>query len=128
MTREEIINYWYISALKDYETLQHLVLSGDNHWALFMGHLVIEKLLKAVYVKRVNINPPKSHNLLHLARLCGVELEEGMIDALDQITAFHIVARYPDYDMSFYEKCTPEFTKSQVVLIERIKTWLTQQI
>ncbi|MCX7636162.1 MAG: HEPN domain-containing protein [Syntrophales bacterium] len=40
--------------------------NGHYTWALFMGHLVIEKLLKAYYVKRVDINYPRSHNLLEI--------------------------------------------------------------
>ena len=32
--------------------MQHLIKSKDYSWALFLGHLVIEKNLKAIYVKR----------------------------------------------------------------------------
>ncbi|MCG8603545.1 HEPN domain-containing protein, partial [bacterium] len=31
--------------------MEHLFEKEDYHWALYIGHLVIEKLLKAYYVK-----------------------------------------------------------------------------
>lgn len=114
--------------MKDYETMQHLFVSRDYHWALFMGHLVIEKLLKAIYVKNVDINPPKSHNLSQLAVRCNLVMDEKLVDIFDRITAFNISARYPDYEMSFYEKCTPEFTQQNMEIIEEVKQWLVQQI
>jgi HEPN domain-containing protein len=128
MNREALIVYWRESALKDCETMHHLFASQDYHWALFIGHLVIEKLLKAVYVKNIDINPPKTHDLSRLAERCNLIYDEEMADILDRITAFNISARYPDYEMSFYEKCTPEFTEKNILMIEEVKKWLMPQI
>ena len=43
---------------------QNLIKTHEYSWALFMGHLVIEKLLKALYVKRLLKHPLFSHDLL----------------------------------------------------------------
>ncbi len=51
MNKLELIKYWEETSDKDYITMQHLYYSGDYHWSLFVGHIVIEKLLKACYVK-----------------------------------------------------------------------------
>lgn len=32
--------------------MHNLYKVGEYHWALFVGHLVIEKLLKAIYVEK----------------------------------------------------------------------------
>ncbi len=50
MTREELIQYWIATSDRDYQTMENLFKSKDYHWALFLGHLVIEKLLKAYYL------------------------------------------------------------------------------
>lgn len=44
--------------IKNYEVNQYT-------WALFIGHLVLEKLLKGIYAKvnKDNPYPPKIHNL-----------------------------------------------------------------
>ena len=48
----KIIDHWIDSSDKDYQTMVNLIHSGDFNWALFLGHLVIEKLIKALYVKK----------------------------------------------------------------------------
>jgi HEPN domain-containing protein len=128
MEKPDLIEYWQASALKDLETMQHLFDSGDYHWALFMGHLVIEKLLKALFVKHVDINPPKTHDLLRLANRCELQLDENQEDCLDTLTAFNISARYPDYEMTFYEQCTHDFAEPYIRKVEELKIWLIQQI
>ncbi len=45
MTKEEVIQFWLESSDKDSQTMDHLYVSGDYVWSLFIGHLVIEKLL-----------------------------------------------------------------------------------
>jgi HEPN domain-containing protein len=47
LDREELIEYWIDASELDYRAMNNLYASKDNVWALFLGHLVIEKLLKA---------------------------------------------------------------------------------
>ena len=42
---DKVIEYWKDSSDKDYQTMNNLLKSGDYNWAMFLGHLVIEKLL-----------------------------------------------------------------------------------
>jgi HEPN domain-containing protein len=67
MEKAEQIKYWADSSDRDYKTMHHLYEKKDYNWALFLGHLVIEKLLKAYFVKNVNNKPPFIINLLRLA-------------------------------------------------------------
>lgn len=59
MDSEELAKYWMETAEKDYITMRNLYETGDYHWALFMGHLVLEKLLKACYVKMMEEHAPR---------------------------------------------------------------------
>ncbi len=93
------------SANRDYKTMLNLFKSKDYHWSLFMGHLVIEKLLKAIYVNNVDNNPPRTHDLLRIAEKAQIYTTESQKDTLDLIAIFNINARYPDYKQSFYKKC-----------------------
>ncbi|WP_367354771.1 HEPN domain-containing protein [Atribacter sp.] len=43
---------------------------------MFIGHLVIEKLIKALYVKNINENPPRTHDLMRLAEKAGITTTE----------------------------------------------------
>ena len=93
-------------------------------WCLFIGHLVLEKVLKAHYVKKYNKLPPKIHNLVRLAEVSGVELTEEKKLFLDEINDFNIEIRYPDYRFDFYKKCTEEFTKKYFDKIKECYNWL----
>ena len=49
---EKTFDHWINRSDQDFETMNHLYKSKDYHWTLFMGHLVIERLLKAAVVKK----------------------------------------------------------------------------
>ena len=104
--------------------MMNLFKSKDYHWSLFIGHLVIEKLLKAIYVKNVDNNPPRIHDLLRLAEKAQIHTTEVQKDTLDLITTFNMNARYPDYKQSFYKKCDYNFTMNSIGKIKELKIWL----
>ena len=70
MNIHEHIKYWIDSADDDLISAESNLRTKRYNWCLFIGHLVLEKTLKALYVQ-VNNNsvPPKTHNLLKLAEL-----------------------------------------------------------
>ncbi len=53
----DLMNYWIESADSDYDTMKVLFENKKNTWCLFLEHLVIEKILKGLYVKN---NPTNS--------------------------------------------------------------------
>lgn len=67
MDKAKIINYWLKSSDNDYQTMEYLAAGKNYSWALFIGHIVIEKLLKAYYVKAITSNTPHIHDLLQIA-------------------------------------------------------------
>lgn len=42
MNRDEMARFWIDSSDSDATAMRHLHSSGDNAWALFIGHIVIE--------------------------------------------------------------------------------------
>jgi HEPN domain-containing protein len=124
MNKHELINYWLDTSDRDYVTMHNLFKAGDHHWSLFIGHLVLEKLLKACYVKATGENAPRIHDLLRIAKAAQIKVSEKMADSLDLITTFNISARYPDFQQSFYKKCTHDFTAENISKIEEVRIWL----
>ena len=106
----------------------NMLKSGENMWALFIGHLCLEKLLKAIYVSRINKATPRVHDLYKLAVKCGLDLNEDKKDTLQYITLFNIESRYEDYKRDFAKKCTAEYTAVNVGKIKEIRNWLLQEI
>lgn len=125
---QKIIDHWKESSDKDYQTMINLFRSGDYNWALFLGHLVIEKLLKALYVKRKETHAMMGHDLLRLAATMDLELTEEQEDWFDRLTTFNINARYDSYKQEFYRLCTKEFAEEWKLVIENLREWLRKQL
>ncbi len=125
---ERVVTYWLTEAKEAFEVAEHLVEKGDNSYALFFGHLAVEKALKAIYAQRHHEHAPLIHNLLRLARLSGLEPNEAQTETLLTITAFNIEARYPDLKRAFRAKCTTAFTAEQMTSIQEILQWLKAQL
>ena len=51
MKKEEHIGYWLKSAEHDLEVAETLFQNKKYDWCLFIAHLVLEKILKAYFVK-----------------------------------------------------------------------------
>ena len=128
MKKEEKIKYWLHSAEYDWKITGHLLEKGDFPYALFFGHLTVEKILKAVFVSKVGEPPPLTHRLTYLAEKIGLEMQPKRMEMLEIISDFNLEARYPDEKFSFYKKCTREFTEKNLKDIEEIQKWLLQQI
>lgn len=116
MRKEEHILYWRKSSIHDLESAESMFTSGRYDWSLFVGHLALEKILKAVFVHKSPDNdmPPKTHNLARLSKLSDIKLDEDQMFFLDKINDFNIQARYPDYKLQFYKRCTTDFTRKHL--------------
>ena len=98
MTKEEHIRYWVDTANKDWVAIQKIYKARAYLHALFFAHLVLEKLLKAHWVKDNEGNtPPKIHNLVMLARKTKLLLEDDDLIFLDRMNDVQLEGRYPDY-------------------------------
>jgi HEPN domain-containing protein len=129
MNVEEHVNYWLDSAKNDLGAAEQLFSSAKYDWCLFIGHLVIEKTLKAYFVyKNDNKIPPKTHNLLKLAEESNLALTEAQKLFLDEVNDFNLEVRYPEYRREFYKLCTKEFTERYFTQIKDFAQWLTSQI
>jgi len=125
--REKIIKYWVDSSEEDFETMKAMYESKRYSWSMFVGHLMIEKLLKALYVKVNNTFPPLIHNLLRLAEKCDLNLNEEQRLFIVTVTAFNINARYDDYKMTFQKTCTPEFSATWIDKLKNQRLWIKGQ-
>jgi HEPN domain-containing protein len=128
MTKEEKIEYWVKSSRRDWKVANHLFEKGDCAYALFFGHLTIEKLLKAIFVEKFNEVPPYSHRLVFLAEKVELDISSDRVELLEVITDFHLEARYPDEQFSFFKKCTRQFTKEHLKRIGGLRRWLLKQV
>lgn len=124
----QVVAFWMTEAEEALEVADHLVAKADYSYALFFGHLAVEKALKAQYVLRRKHHAPPLHNLLRLARAAELEVDETTADKLTTVTAFNLEARYPDFKRTFRQICTPEYTAAQMTAIKELMQWLRSQL
>ena len=122
------IKYWIDSACHDLEVAEALFENARYDWCLFIAHLVLEKTMKALYVKYKNDFPPRSHDLVRLSEIIGLELDEDTIEFLDSVNTFNISTRYPDEKLRFYSLCTKNFAADNFNRIKGIRNWLLKKI
>ena len=125
---DKIVKHWVETSDDDFNTMLILFREKSYHWALFMGHIAIEKLLKARYVKQNREHAPFTHNLYRLAELGGLEINEEHTVFLLKVTTFNINARYDDYKKEFYDMCTLEYTKEWIEKIKILQQWIKQML
>ena len=128
MNQEEIIQFWVRYSDRDFRTMNLLFKQKDYAWSLFLGHLVLEKLLKAFYVKSVDTKVPLIHDLLRIADKAKLQLSADQRDFLDVVSQFNIRVRYDDYKLKFHKTCNKEYTVKYIHEIKIFRKWLKGQL
>ena len=125
---DKTIKFWAEGAIYDLETGKSLLESKRYPYALFFGHLALEKILKAFAVKATAEHAPFTHSLTFLASKTGIDIPESILDKLAEYTEFHLESRYPDEKKDFYQKCTEEFACKKFAEIEEVYQWLIRKL
>ncbi len=109
---EQVIKYWEKTAEHDYKTMVFLFKGKRYSDSLFFGHIVLEKILKALVVQKTNQQAPYIHDLVRLQEIAGLKLTKEEKSFLNKINDFNIRTRYPEYKLQFYKLCTQKYTKN----------------
>lgn len=100
------VEYWISGAREDLKTAKILVEKDRLLHALFFCHLVIEKAIKAHVVRSTSKVAPKSHNLIYLIELSGVDVDEKNEEFLGILMKYQMEGMYPDFNPKVPEKMT----------------------
>lgn len=92
---EKQVNYWLTSAEEDWAAGGHLFEKEHVRHSLFFAHLTLEKSLKAHICRATGKLAPKLHNLLRLAELSGVSIDENRMGFLAEMNQYNLEGRYP---------------------------------
>jgi len=121
MDQHELVEFWRKSADHGVNAMDNLFSAGNYDWALFIGHLIVEKILKARWIlDNTGGIPPKTHNLDKLARETRYPFSEEQLTWLVQASDFNLETRYPDYKMEFYKRATKDFAELHVAKVKEL--------
>jgi len=121
---QKTIDYWLEEADEALKVADHHFEKKDYSYSLFFGHLAVEKMLKAIYVRKKGEHAPQINNLVRLAEHAGIPLTPDQKDTLIKITAFTLESKYPDEKRGFRNKANEQFTSSELTQIREIISWL----
>ena len=93
--RKDTANY-ITSAEYDLQTAQAMLDSGRYLYVIFMCHISIEKMLKAIAAEVTGKTPPKTHNLIYLIKLAKVQFSQELFDFVAKINNVSVITRYPE--------------------------------
>jgi HEPN domain-containing protein len=123
MNKQEHIEYWLRIAEKDKDMMAYLAEGKRFVQAIFFGHLYLEKIAKALWIKtNVENTPPKTHNLLKLVKESNVDLSPEDQTFLIKLNQYQIESRYPDDIDKLYSITDKQLTEdyfNKIFLIEK---------
>jgi len=127
MSREESVKHWFEASERDCLTADDMYKLGHYNWSLFLWHLVIEKIIKCLIVKKGK-EVLLVHDLVRLASIADLSLTEEQKLILREITTFNIEARYDDYKEQFYNKATREYATVWRDNSKKMYQWIKEQL
>ena len=125
---KKIIKYWQKTAEHDYDTMIYLFKGKRYSESLFFGHIILEKILKGLVVRETKEQAPYIHDLVRLQEIAKVELPKEEVKFLNKVNDFNIRARYPEYKLHFYKRCTKEYSKNYFDEIIKLYEKLCQEL
>lgn len=80
----------------DLKTAEFMLNSERYIYVIFMCHLALEKILKAIVTEKFQKISPKTHNLIYLLKLGNIQLPSELFDFIAKINNASIITRYPE--------------------------------
>jgi len=92
---QKSIQEWIDISEYDLQTAEAMFRTARYLYVAFMCQQAIEKILKAIYVQNKNELPPRTHNLLYLKDVLGINIENRDAELLSYLNQFYLESRYP---------------------------------
>lgn len=121
--KDETLN-WLEAAAYDLESAHHMLSSGRYLYVVFLCHLTLEKMLKAL-VSEVTAKPaPRSHDLIYLVKKSAISPEPRHLEFIGKLNNASIPTRYPSDIREAIREYTEEVARSYLQQTEEVVTWL----
>lgn len=123
-------DYWIELADYDLETAKAMLKSKRFLYVGYMCNQVIEKMLKAYYVKAKGEQPPYTHKLIRLAEESNLYkiFSDEQKDFLDIISPLNIEARYPTQKQDLLESLSKDKCVNIIKRTEELMLWIKNKL
>ncbi len=119
------IDYWVELSKYDIKTADAMFKTRRYLYVLFTCQQAVEKTLKALVTKNIKKFPPKTHDLLKLTELSGIDVDETKKEFLSRLSFYYIETRYPQeiarISKDINKKIAHEYLKNTKALLRWLK-------
>ena len=115
-----------VSAEYDLLSARHMLNTGRYIYVIFMCHLSIEKILKAIAAEVTDKTPPKTHNLIYLTKLAGIHFKDDHLEFIAKLNNASVVTRYPEDFQKLIEAYPENIAADYLQKTMEIVEWLKQ--
>ena len=119
---------WLESAEYDIESARAMLASERYLYVIFLCHLTLEKLLKAIITEITGNSPPRIHDLLVLLKRTGVVPDPRYLDFLGKINSVSIPTRYPSDVNQLINEYPENIAQSYLQQTEEVAAWLKSRL
>ncbi len=119
---------WLKQADYDMDTADYMFQGGRYFYAAFMCHLSIEKALKGLYRKKLNLEPPRIHNLIYLVNKIGIKLPEPIGRFIVKLNEASVATRYPEEISTLQKDFTQVVVKEILAKGRETLEWIRKQL
>ncbi len=102
-----------------------LLQSGLDPQCVFFCEQAMETLLKAIWVEQASEGvPPRTHDLVSLAKDLGLKLSEQQTEFLRKLAEQYMPTRYADIPVEYSREAAENYYKNTMELF----SWLRQRL
>lgn len=117
---------WLAGSKYDFKTAESLLKTKRYVYVIFMCHLSLEKILKAIYTEQTNKIPPRTHSLDRLLDLCDIVLCTKYDRFFREISEQSVPTRYPEDLAVLGLKLNYKMVKNILSQTKELLQWLKQ--
>ncbi len=105
-----------------------MLKSGRYLYVLFTCQQAVEKALKAVVTAKTGEFPPRIHNLVKLAEIAGIVLDEEQNLFLEKLSYYYLETRYPEDIIKISKQVGKGLAKQYFEKGNKIVKWLREEL
>lgn len=114
---------WIETSEYDLTTAEHMLKTGRYLYVVYLCHLSIEKLLKAIVAENQEELPPKTHNLYHLVGLIHLEIPPQFKQIIADLNSSSLPVRYPEDLQKLSSQYTQKVAESYLTQTKECHAW-----
>jgi len=121
MDIKEHVLYWKNSSQEDLDAAGSLLEKKHLRHSMFFAHLALEKAIKAHVTIKTQQVPPRIHNLMRLAEMTDLVLDDTQTDFVREFGVYQLEGRYPDSEQIDLNE---SFVRSELDKVKGLFEWL----